>query len=150
VAVARAPRVAQALPREVLTASKSSPTIRTPTSLAAPKPVAGRRHPGDHAFAAYYCKTRHHAIGIVVPADAEQIVQAAVPDVARSECAQPAIGQDEVSIEVGPEGLAPQASASPSRRWTSGGMQTRRRLAGSAGRPGPADCLSVSTENTSV
>jgi hypothetical protein len=45
------------------------------------------RSPGHHAFAAHHCKSHRHIVGIVVAANAEEVVQTAIPHISPRECA---------------------------------------------------------------
>src|SRR5215471_17659871 len=70
------------------------------------------RSPCDHAFPMHHRESRDQAVGVVVTADPEQVVQTAVPRVSADERLEPHLARDrpdEVAIEVHPDRLSPPA-----------------------------------------
>src|SRR5215470_11114076 len=70
------------------------------------------RSPCDHSFPANHREPRDQAFGLVVTADAEEIVQTAIPRVTTDQRLKPEPafdGPDEVTVEVSPGRLSPPA-----------------------------------------
>src|SRR4030095_16599926 len=64
---------------------------------------------GDHARAAHHGEACHHAVRVVIPADAEEVVQTAVANVSPREGPQSPVRHDDISVEVSPDGLTSPA-----------------------------------------
>src|SRR5687767_14294770 len=71
--------------------------------------IIRRSSPDLHAFAPDDREARHQAVGVVVPAEAQQVEQAAILRLAAGERPQPSVRHDQVAVEVSPEALAPPA-----------------------------------------
>src|SRR5262249_39480806 len=70
------------------------------------------RSPCDHAFSMHHREPRDQAVGVVVAADSEQVVQTAVPHVSADEGLKPHPAfhrSDEITVEVSPARLSSPA-----------------------------------------
>src|SRR6266542_4362161 len=89
----------------VISCVMSSPPLCEPRSPCS-------RSPCDHAFPVHYRKPRDQAVGVVVTADPEEVVQTAVPRVSADERLEPHLARDrpdEVPIEMNPARLSAPA-----------------------------------------